>query len=69
MRRDATAGYEHIGLEEGCPEDHIIAGLLDDITDRCGLRDEWDSISSDVQRDIIDEWREIIRSRATVVLR
>lgn len=44
---------------------NAIAGLasekiIDDLSDRRGLGDEWDGLDADIQVEIRDGWREII---------
>ena len=41
---------------------NIVAALLEDLTDRRGLRQAWDSIDEDVQEEIIEEWVEIVEA-------
>lgn len=38
----------------------IVLRLLDDLTDRRGLRHAFEEIDSDIQKEIIDRWIEII---------
>lgn len=42
--------------------DTIIAGIIEDIKSRKGLRQEWDSIDVDIRNEIAHEWREFIQS-------
>jgi hypothetical protein len=35
----------------------IVATILEDLTDRRGLRHEWDAIEPDIQHEIRDEWK------------
>lgn len=38
----------------------IVAAILKDMTNRKGLRQEWDAIDEDIQNEIKAEWTEII---------
>ena len=38
----------------------IVTGILDDLTDRNGLKDEWCEINDDTKKEIIDKWRQIV---------
>lgn len=38
----------------------IVDALLDDMTDRRGLRQEWDNIDDDVQAEIRKTWIKIV---------
>jgi len=37
-----------------------VDNILKDMTDRRGLRQEWDNIDEDIQEEIKEEWRQII---------
>ncbi len=37
--------------------DKIIKVIIDDISDRSGLQNEWDEIDEDIQKEIKDEWQ------------
>lgn len=37
-----------------------VSQILDDLTDRRGLRQEWDAIDDDIQKEIRDGWARII---------
>lgn len=39
----------------------IVARIEADFTDRRGLRQEWDEIDADLQEEIRDTWRDIVR--------
>ena len=39
----------------------IVRKLLDDLTDRRGLKHEWHSIDKEVQKEIIRTWIKIVR--------
>ncbi len=41
--------------------DFIVKAIVADICDRRGLRQEWESIDGDIQGEIMNVWREIIR--------
>ncbi len=34
--------------------------IIEDLTDRFGLKQEWDDIDEDIQDEIFDKWRQII---------
>ena len=38
-----------------------VAGILEDLADRHGLKHEWRQIDTDIQEEIAWEWRRIIR--------
>lgn len=40
----------------------IVGEIIADITDRRGLRQAWDSIDEDIQREIRAAWRKIIEA-------
>jgi hypothetical protein len=40
----------------------IVARIIEDLTERHGLGDEWDLLSEDVQDDIREAWLHIVRS-------
>jgi hypothetical protein len=39
----------------------IVDALIADITDRRGLRQAWESIDDDTQREMVLTWRQIVR--------
>lgn len=39
---------------------NIVNAILDDISDRRGIGDEWDGIDEDIQDKIKEKWEEII---------
>lgn len=39
----------------------IVSRIEADFTDRRGLRQEWDEIDADIQEEIRDTWRDIVR--------
>lgn len=41
--------------------ERIIEGILNDISDRCGIGSEWNQIEYEIQEVIKDEWRLIIK--------
>ena len=43
----------------------IIEALIADLTDRRGLRQEWDNIDDEIQQEIKDEWAEKIKAILT----
>lgn len=40
----------------------IVNTILKDMTDRRGLRQEWDQIDSDIQQEIKDTWAELVQA-------
>lgn len=40
----------------------IVNAIIADLTDRRGLRQEWEQIDSDIQEDIRQEWIEIVET-------
>ena len=44
--------------------DEIVNEILNDLTDRSGLGNEWDNIDSDIQKEIKEAWAEIIQKYA-----
>ena len=39
----------------------VVQTILDDLTDRRGLRHEWDNIDDDIQKEIIDKWTALVK--------
>lgn len=37
----------------------IVRGILQDLTDRRGLRHEWDRIDEDIRKEIVDVWEKV----------
>lgn len=50
---------EHLTSEEIA--NAIVSRIEADFTDRRGLRQEWDEIDADIQEEIRDTWRDIVR--------
>ena len=46
-----------IGLDKTT---QIVNEIIKDLSDRCGLGDEWESIDEDIQEEIITEWIKIV---------
>lgn len=40
----------------------IVDAILADMTDRRGLRHQWDQIDRDIQQEIRDTWAEIVQA-------
>lgn len=38
----------------------IVDAIVDDLTGRRGLRQEWEGIDEDIQQEIKAEWRELV---------
>lgn len=59
--RHYTAYYDHVlGRQELSGTIAIMYDLISDISDRRGLKREWNQIDGDIQDEIIDEWLAII---------
>jgi hypothetical protein len=43
--------------------DEVVDAILNDLTDRKGLRHVWEDIDEDTQNEIKETWAAIIRSR------
>ena len=35
-------------------------GIIEDLSDRCGLGDEWDQIDDDIKDEIKEKWKDIV---------
>lgn len=44
----------------------IVKELLDDLTDRKGLRHEWESIDDDIKKEIIERWIELTNRKISL---
>jgi len=42
--------------------DRIVEAIIRDMTDRRGLRHEWDCIDWDIQKEILDTWRALVQA-------
>jgi len=40
----------------------IVDGIIEDLSDRRGLRQEWDQIDEEIQEEIKEEWLRIVMS-------
>ena len=38
----------------------IIDRIIEDLSDRCGLGDEWDQIDDDIKDEIKEKWKDIV---------
>ena len=47
-------------------EESIVFGILEDLTDRKGLDNEWDDIDEGVQNDILQTWLEIVKTNLSM---
>lgn len=43
----------------------IVAAILEDLTDRGGLRHSWEDIDDDIQKEIVQKWRTIVEEELT----
>lgn len=43
--------------------DEIVAAIVDDLTDRRGLKHEWYQIDDDIKEEILTTWRQIVIER------
>lgn len=41
--------------------ENIVNDIVSDITDRRGLGDEWENIDKDIQKEIIESWKDIVK--------
>ena len=41
----------------------IVGDIIDDLSDRRGLSQEWGQIDDEIRRDIVKEWMELARKR------
>ena len=39
----------------------VVEAILADLSDRCGLQNEWENIDATIQEEIKDEWADIVR--------
>jgi hypothetical protein len=39
----------------------IVEAIIEDFTDRRGLRQEWEQIDDDIRREIVRTWKAIVR--------
>jgi hypothetical protein len=47
----------------------IVEQIVADLSDRRGLRHEWDQIDDDIQAEIISQWTAIAEREITVVIK
>ena len=45
-----------------------VEGIIEDLSDRRGLRHEWDAIDEDVQQEIRDAWTTIVEARISAAV-
>jgi hypothetical protein len=38
----------------------VVSAIVEDIEDRRGLRQEWENIDSDIQKEIKEEWAKLV---------
>lgn len=43
------------------PEARAVCAIIKDLSDRRGLDNEWDAIDDDIQTEIVERWKEIIK--------
>lgn len=55
--------YERIGelSDSTDPSERIVGLIIDEMTNRRGLRHEWDNIDPEIQLEIAEAWIEIVR--------
>lgn len=46
-------------------DERIVQAIIRDLRSRKGLAHEWDAIDSGIKREIIREWRRIVRERVS----
>jgi hypothetical protein len=44
-------------------EEEIVFSILNNLTDRSGIGDEWDGIDDEIQEEIIAEWIDIVKTK------
>ncbi len=55
------AYYDHVSEKQSATGSIAkVYNLIEDISDRRGLRQEWEGIDGDIQDEIIDKWSKII---------
>jgi len=47
--------------KEKTKSNNIVKEIINDLSDRKGLHDEWDSIDEIIKKEIIDKWEKIVR--------
>ncbi len=47
-------------MNEEIKAESIVNDIIKDLTDRRGLRQEWECIDQDIQQEIRDEWKKIV---------
>ena len=69
---DGYDGRDGIKVECGCKHKYnehvtvagrIVEDIIHDMTDRRGLRQEWEQIDDDIQQEIVAVWRAIVEKR------
>lgn len=48
------------------PAERIVLFILRDLTDRKGIRQDWEGIDKDIREEIIDEWLGIARKEVGI---
>jgi hypothetical protein len=49
-------------LDDATLAERIVENILDDLTDRRGLKHEWYQIDEDIRAEIIEKWQAIVRA-------
>mgnify|MGYP001611918986 CR=1 FL=1 len=61
--------FDHVlnkGQEQLTKSEMIVFDIINDISDRRGIKHEWDGIDGDIQEEIIDTWKSIIEKRMAI---
>ena len=51
-------------MENGTPDERLVAALWNDVTDRRGWRQAADQFDDDVRHEILDTWLSIVAARS-----
>ena len=59
--------YDHVLKERPAPTKakRLLFSIVEDFTDRRGLRQEWEKIDDDIQEEILQEWLDMIERELT----
>jgi len=66
MENKYSDKYYSFVLDKGIElttEEKIVFSIINDFTDRRGLRQEWEQIDNDIQEEIIEEWINIVKKQ------
>ncbi len=58
-----TPYYDHVlGRKKETGSTAIVYELISDLSDRRGLRQQWEEIDGDIQDELIDKWIDIVET-------